>query len=64
MGRDVLHRAAFFYAENGLVVSTNPDCLKGAFDTLTGLFDRVELRTNVGKTVGMIFLPCHAVVTR
>ena len=26
---------------------------QGAFDNLVGLFDRVGLQTNVGKTVGM-----------
>ena len=33
----------FFYVDDGLVASTDPEWLQGAFDTLTGLFDRVEL---------------------
>ena len=27
---------------------------------MVGLFDRVGLRKNVGKTVGMVFHPCQA----
>ena len=33
--------------------------LQGAFSTLVGLFDRVGLRKNVGKTVVMFYLPCQ-----
>ena len=46
-----------FYADDGLVVSTDPDWLQEEFDTLTGLFDRVVMRKNVGNTVGMVFCP-------
>ena len=48
-------KEAFFYTENGMVESTNPG---GSipFDTLAGLFDRVGLRTNFRKTMGMV---CH-----
>ena len=46
-----------FYANDGLVVSTDPDWLQEEFDTLTGLFDRVVMRKNVGNTVGMVFFP-------
>ena len=51
------HRAAFFYADDGPVASTDPVWLQGAFDTLTGLFNRVRLQTNVGNTVGVICRP-------
>ena len=40
--------------EDGLVASTDPEWLQGEFDTLTGLFDRVGIRTNASKTVGML----------
>ena len=53
-------KAGFFYADDGLVASTDPVWLQLAFDFLTGLFDRVGLRTNVCKTVGMVFRPCQA----
>ena len=33
--------------------------IQGAFNTLVGLFCRVGLRTNVGKTVGIVFRPCQ-----
>ena len=34
--------------------------LQGEFSTLVGLFDRVIMRNNVGKTVVMVFRPCQA----
>ena len=57
----MLHHAALFYAYNGLVVYTRPDCLKGAFDNLTGLFSRVEFRNTVEKKVGILCHPFRAV---
>ena len=43
-----------------MVASSDPGWLQGAFNTLVGLFDRVGLRTNFGKTVGMVCHPCQA----
>lgn len=57
----MLQCAALFFTDNGLIASTDPDWLQGAFETLIGLFNRMGLRTNVGKTVRMICLPCHVV---
>ena len=37
-----------------MVASLDPRWLQSAFSTLVGLFDRVGMRTNVGKTVGMV----------
>ena len=51
-------KAAFFYADSGLVASIDPGWLQSRFDTLTGIFDRVGLQTNVRKTVGMVWRPC------
>ena len=51
---------ALFYADDGMVASSDPGWLQGAFNTLIGLFDRVGLHTNFGKTVGMVFHPCQA----
>ena len=48
---------AFLYTNDGVVESTDPGWLQLAFDTLTGMFDRVGLRTNVRKTVGVVFWP-------
>ena len=46
--------SAFFYSNDGVVVYTYLGWLQLAFDKLTGIFDRVGLRTNVRKTVGMV----------
>ena len=43
-----------------MVESSDPGWLQGGFSTLVGMFNWVGLRTNVGKTVGMVFLPCQA----
>ena len=49
------HRSDFFYADYVLVALTDPVWLQGAFGTLTGLFNRVELWTNAGKTARTIY---------
>ena len=63
LGKEGRHQAALFYADDGMVTSSDPQWLHGAFNTLVGLFDRVGLRGNVGKTVGMVCHPCQAVGT-
>ena len=40
-------QSAFFYADNGMLASTNLVWIQTAFDTLTDLFDWVGLNTNV-----------------
>ena len=42
-------QAVFLNADGGMVASTDPVWLQNAFYTLTGLFDRVVLRTKVRK---------------
>ena len=54
---DIRRLLACFYADDGLVLSREPAMLQRAFDILTGLFDRVGLRTNTKKTEVMIMLP-------
>ena len=49
-----------FYVNNGMVALLDPAWLQGAFNALVGLFDRVGLQTDVGKTVGMVCHPCQA----
>ena len=39
------------------------ELIKGALDTLTGVFDRVGIWKNLGKIVGMLCFPCCAVGT-
>ena len=57
-----IYLEAYFYAYNGLVVSTQLERLQRAFDVLTGLFNLFVLRKNTAKTVGMVCQPCHAPV--
>ena len=59
-GKEGRHQAALFYADSCMVALCDPCWLQGAFNTLVGLFDRVGLRNNVGKTGGMVFRPCQA----
>ena len=57
--REGRHQAALSYADNGMVASSYSTWLQGAFNALVGLFDRVGLQTNVGKTVSMVCHPCQ-----
>ena len=57
-------KAEFFYADNGMVESTDPGWLQSAFYMLTGIFDRVGLQKNVQETLGMACRPCRAVRVR
>ena len=42
---------SLFYADDGMVTSSDSRWIQGAFITLVGLFNRVGLDTNFGKTV-------------
>ena len=53
-------KEAFFYEDNGMVASNNLGWIQTAFDMLTGILDRVGLRKNFRKTVGMVCQPCRA----
>ena len=57
-GQEGRHQAALFYADNGMVASSDPRWLQWAFNNLVVLFDRVGIHTNVGKTVSMTCRPC------
>ena len=63
-GREGRHQVALFYADDGMLVSSDPQWLQWAFTQLVGLFDRVGLNTNTGKTVGMTCRPCTAAGNR
>ena len=60
----MLFRATFFYADDVLFASNYPVWLQEEFDTLTRLFNRVGLQTDVSKTDRMICHPFHAVGTQ
>ena len=47
-----------------MVALSDPRWLQWAFTTLVGLFDRVGLKTNTGKTAIMTCRPCPAVVNQ
>ena len=51
---------AVFYADDGMVVATDPQWLQGAFSVLVAIFDRVGLLTNVDKTTSTACQPCGA----
>ena len=53
------HQNSLFYADDSMVALSDPRWIKGAFSTLVELFDRVSLKTNVWKTVGMVCRPCQ-----
>ena len=59
-GREGRHQSAVFYANDGMVVLSDPAWLQGAFSALVAIFDRLGLRTNAGKTVSMACHPCPA----
>ena len=48
-GREVRHQAALFYADDGMIASSDPQWLQWAFTQLVGLFDRVGLKKTAEK---------------
>ena len=59
-GQEGRYYNALLYADGIMVASSDLRWLQGTFSTLVGMFDRLGLRTNAGKTVGMVFHPCQA----
>ena len=53
LGLSIWDLALYLYADNGLITSTQPDRLQWAFDIISGLFDRVGLRTNMRNMVSI-----------
>ena len=53
-GQEGRHQNTLFFADDGMVASSDPRWLQGEFSSLVNLFDRVGLRTNVDKTFGMV----------
>ena len=56
-GREGRHQAALFYADDGMLALSDPHWLQWAFNALVGLFGRVGIHKNVGKTVSMKCIP-------
>ena len=59
-GQEVRHQNSLFWADNGMVASSDPRWIYGEFSTLVGLFNGVGLRNNVREKVGMV---CHSCQT-
>ena len=51
--------ASLFYADGILLEYPQPARFQDALDMLTGLLERVGLRTNMANTVGMVYQLCH-----
>ena len=50
-GNNGRHQYPLFYADGGMVASSDPLWIQWEFDALVSLFERWGLQTNVGKTV-------------
>ena len=58
LGRLIQSLEVCFYADDSLIALPQAVWLQCSFEVLTDLFDHVGLRTNVNKTVRMVFQPC------
>ena len=43
-----------------MIALSDPGWLQGVFSTLVRLFDRVGMKANFMKSVGMVYCPCQA----
>ena len=59
LGLSIWYLALYFYADNGLITSTQPERLQWVLNILSGLLDRVGIRTNKQNMVSMACHPCH-----
>ena len=57
LGKEGRHQAALFCADDGMVASSEPRWIQGAFNTLVGLFDRVGLRKMTGRQLAWSVTP-------
>ena len=53
-GYVVADKLEFFYADDSLILSTNPVCMQWGFDVLISLFEQVWIRRNVAKMMLMV----------
>ena len=56
-GQEGRYQAALFYADDGMVASSETCWIQGTFNTLVRMFDRVDLWTNIRKIVSMVCRP-------
>ena len=52
------YMTTFFYAENGLLISSRAEQLHREINVLTDILDWVVILTNIGKMVSMVYQPC------
>lgn len=57
VGVEIRNFLVLFYADDGLIVSRDPEWLQSAINCLTELFTRVGLKTNTAKTKAMVCTP-------
>ena len=62
LGLSIRDLAAYFYADDGIVASIQPERLHCASNVITGLFNQISLRKNTWKMVSMACHPCHVPV--
>ena len=55
--RDLQLLIAYFYTDNGLLMSTQGVRIQWTFDVLVDIFDGLGLQKNSGKIVDMVFHP-------
>ena len=55
LGLPIQDLEAYFYANDGLVISTQLERLQRVLGVLTGLFNRVGLRMNRRKTISIVY---------
>ena len=53
-GQEYRHQNDLFYADDRMILLSDPGWLQGEFSTLVERFDRVGLNTNVRKKVGKV----------
>ena len=63
-GQEGRHQNSLFYADEGMVASSDTSWIQGVFITLVGLFDRVGLNTNIRKTFLLVCHPCQVAGTQ
>ena len=58
-GLEGRHQATMLYADDGIVASSDPAWLQGAFNALVGLFDRVGPQKMSGRQLAWCATPAR-----
>ena len=57
--RAVKRMASFFYVDDGIIALKWKEWIQWEFRILMGMFEQMDIQTNMGKTVGMVFQIFH-----